>query len=289
MDNIGYKSMGVTYDRDPTDNSASLYSPGTGIAINGLEEYYANNSNEDRSILYINMSTLLRNFLTSDAPARYVLSMFEQEFIVLLQEVTGIMGQYCVAPKVVFYLIRYDKFITDKFLRPPSKSRQALYNAIDLLLSRWRKIIGQQDRFTVTGVEVEFYKLLHYSRWPTESIKSNLYVPNRDRQKALLFTHMPIELHLDDYVDMRLLRSHTGEVVPPSNFSDIVFGEKYIPVPFNTVTHAYLGDTKIIIPKLKPKQKKVLLETAIAEKWRTRRLSYIRANMRAMFGPVPNL
>lgn len=288
----GFKSIGIAYDRDPTDNTSSVYSPGTGIAINGLEEFYSYQSAFDRDLILVNIGTLLRNFINFngvDAPVTYAISLFEQEFTVLFQEIIDIVGKACVAPKIVFYIIQYDKFVGDKLLRPPSKNRVKLYNAISMLLSRWRKIIGDRDIFTSSGVEIEFIKMLHYSNWPSETIRNNLITRNRGKQKALLFTHMPLEMHIDVRSDVQLLRSHTGEIVTANRYPEIVFGQKYSEVPFNTSTHAYLGDTKLIIPKLKPKQKKVLLETAIAERWRMRRSTYIKSTLRAMFGPVPNL
>ena len=84
-----------------------------------------------------------------------------------------------------------------------------------------------------------------------------------------LITHIPLDYHLAFRVrGVIVLESYTAKLRKPDEFKFKL--DKEGRVPFQSVTHAVLGDSALLKPQISPKIRKSLLETAEKDRWISR-------------------
>ncbi len=86
-----------------------------------------------------------------------------------------------------------------------------------------------------------------------------------------------VRLMCDDYY---LIKSYSGAEMKPIDLPEYVFSDKYKDVPFFPCTHDQFGDKPLILPKLKPKEKKKITETAAFQRWSSMPESLVKDKLR---------
>lgn len=276
----------IGYDRDPLENQNSIYSIGTGLAMNAFEKQYVNYKT---GIVAINVATLLRNWQAKDVSSFAMVTLFGKEFPILMEEITAIMQRDNPAnnPCVIIYAVDMVKCIPEPHRRNATETLSKLNKAVEMILSRKKELFGANQRGYFNNIEVSFVDI----------IQSHPYVYNKlwnavqektTHRSMIMISHSPIDYHISRYVDnVMVLESHTGIFRKMYEMPKKVFGERYLMIPFNPATHVCLGDTKGgLKPNLSPKEKKQLLEVAVSDKWLTKSYNHILQRIGKMFPSV---
>ncbi len=86
--------------------------------------------------------------------------------------------------------------------------------------------------------------------------------------KTLLLSHYSIDLlSADNFLDLKLLESHTGVIKGRSEFKTKLSGAKDINVPFNRTTLQVFGDSSGLFKPRASAVKKALINLSIYNKW----------------------
>ncbi len=284
-----YMQNQMSYDRSPIENKSSVYSVGTGIAINTLEKEYAvYNSN----IILINVNTLLRNIIEKDITVSGIISHFSTELPVLLNEISSILNlNRTLSPVIVLYAADYSRLLSPTVLRPITNNRKLLQEAIDYVIKHNKELFGPKNEGLINNIKVLFRNLNSSNSEfiaGVSSIYGSSMTPPYKRlldivkdisvtKNILMISSNCIDYHLARYVDnFVLLESHTGEWKKPHILNKKVFGEEYVDVPFYPATHYCLGDKSMILPQIPIKGKEILKAMAKADNWNTKSMAYVK-------------
>lgn len=86
--------------------------------------------------------------------------------------------------------------------------------------------------------------------------------------KTLILTHHAIDLlSADNFIDLKLLESHTGAIKGPSEWKTKLTGTKDINIPFNRVSLQLFGDSSGIFKPVPASVKKALINLSMYYKW----------------------
>ena len=105
--------------------------------------------------------------------------------------------------------------------------------------------------------------------WPHKVLVHDLSssIPNLPYATTLMVSHIPLDFHLFRYFhNLHLVESYTGNMKVYNQLGKKVFGNEDI--PFNKYTHLLLGDKWYMQPIIDPKQRNILKDTAVREKWK---------------------
>lgn len=285
----------LSYDRSPIENTNSVYSVGTAIAINALEkEYHLHRSN----MVLVSVNTLVRNIINKDSTFSSVLSHFNTELSVLMNEITNIIGR-TISPVVVLYAADYSKLLNESMIRPMVGNRKLIYEVIEYIIKKRKELFGDKCDGVINNVRIVF-RCINYSHTgllsgAASAFHSTSMIPPYTRlldnikdlaspRNVIMMSHNPIDYHICRYVDsFVLLESHTGEWKKPHQLGQKVFGNDCIDVPFYPATHYCLGDKHLVLPTLNSKLKTMLLEEAKRDNWNTKSQAYVKSKIVDMF------
>lgn len=276
------------YSVDDFNFENSMYSPGTGIALDSLLKNFHKYSH---GLVMINIGTLLRNLIVKDSTVQTVFEAFASELPSLLNEVSELLRTTTSInkPLLFLYSVNYPKCLDVEHLRKPSKSRMLLFDCIHYINLHSTRLFGDKHTGNVNGVEV-LYK--HISK-PKIPIADQLYHQITSctlHRRAIMLSHTAIDFHLvNRLTDMVLLESHTGKWKKPHTINTKVFGSAYESVPFYPITHMCLGDKDIVKPTMSISQKKELIALAIKDKWRSKSERHVNMMIDLKFHITPEV
>lgn len=211
------------------------------------------------SIIYINVRTLFRN-LVGAISSDDIFKVKANEYIdVLLSELLAInqfLSREQHAMRVVFYLPTYAslaKEFGDGNLRLPSTDLQQSRHKLEM---------------AVFGGLEERYKEVPEDQRPIAFI--DLQIKGIQREKAFILTHYPIDLlNLHNFVEVRLVESHTGEVKSEHQWYQKFQTERDERIPFNKAMLLFFGDSGMMFKPQHHKSRKRVIEIAHKYNWTT--------------------
>lgn len=190
---------------------------GTGLALETVFDPIQDVYDESREVpdkvdinnynlFIINISTLLRNILSSISSKDIESLKFKEVYDTLLEEIdflSNFLDNLNVNKE--FYVNRYkfiqNKYNKEKFRNPTTAKQMFISNLIEKCLDR----IIKED-------EVSEY---------------DSFIKNKKEYNALIFTHIPFDLlSYTHFMNLELLESHTGIVKTRKNWNS-----KYYPIP----------------------------------------------------------
>lgn len=102
---------------------------------------------------------------------------------------------------------------------------------------------------------------------------------------TVMISHCPIDLHIyKSLPSIQLLDSYTGTVFNVSDFGQKL--TKEVKVPFNTTTHRLFGDGLQLIPLVKGRDRKILVELAQTKNWAIKTESEIQRDALYKFNNI---
>lgn len=180
----------------------------------------------------------------------------------LLQEMISMFSELpkIVNPTIILYLGNYSPFI-------PVLQRRAIAPS-KMLYS----LASQQLQGAVTSKMNQKVGRINIVQLP----KDNSMLPYKllskelngveNQHRVVMISNHPLDYHIAKFCDdFMMINSYTGEVLETGDLATKVFGGNTF--PFNTVTHALLGDKEDISSALKPKEKRSLADIASREAW----------------------
>jgi hypothetical protein len=170
-------------------------------------------------------------------------------------------------PSIVLYLIDYYKTCSMDLLRDPesSKSRALYASVLKLYSSRYTQDIRNLERLRIN---IPVYTTIFNTKFVSPATNICKRISGKVNNNVMLFSHMPFEYHIKNYVnELCVLQSHTGKILHPHEFRNNVLGKYGDKLPFTYGTHYFLGDSKLIRPRIGVKQKRELIELATKHKW----------------------
>ena len=184
-------------------------------------------------------------------------------------------------PYVIVYLPEYN--LKDTYLRPPTEERQKIMQLAREFFIKLctnppteKQVYGGKLYLARVGMTLlphrELFQLI-----------SNKYDKGIDRimqRRYLLVSHVPLDFHLQNNLANKLyiLESYTGKIKNVSELGSKVFKDDY--VPFNQYTHLLLGDSFLIKPLVYRKEKKIILDTAKKNYWKSKPLAIVLNDIR---------
>jgi hypothetical protein len=109
-----------------------------------------------------------------------------------------------------------------------------------------------------------------YATWYAGELRKITTVPS-----VICMSNSPYIWYCAKQIPMIVLRSYAGGALYPEELSKAAFGESWDGVPFYEYTHILFGDKHYLQSIISIKQKRLLKEAAIAEKWSTRAQEYV--------------
>lgn len=258
--------------RNPEENASSVFSMGTGLALDGLEQLLRFSVAEMPAVMCVNIGTLIRNHIShvaDIAPANMYVKV-STEIQALTSDVLSMMRFANIQnPAVYFYWHGYTASIPQALIRKPSKAREQVNNAIGHIaayrgsLSDVVKTLGRSVSLNITNGGV--------GQLPHKVIMRDIIRLTTDK-RLMMLSHCPLDYHvINRRVTLRILESYTGKIGGKRRISEKLFNHTNI--PFCGITHQLLGDKEQLKSPLSRKESKLLKDTAIADNWSLRPIS----------------
>lgn len=165
-----------------------------------------------------------------------------------------------VNPTIIVFIGNYAPFISPLQRRKIAPSKMLCALASQQLQSSVTERMEQKvGRISIIQLPKDNVQL------PYKSIVNVINGLKNEHRVAMISNH-PLDYHIaKSCSDFMTINSYTGEVLEISDIPNKVFGTNIF--PFNSITHALLGDKEDISPALKPKEKKSLADIAAREAW----------------------
>jgi hypothetical protein len=273
-----------SYERDPTVNSNSLYSIGTGIAMNSFELVYPRLK---YGVVMLNINTLLRNAIAQPSDTTsMIVSAFVRQVPTLLNEMTSIMNHACgnIKPVMILYAANYQACLGSEHIRPPSAARLQLAEAVHHVMAHSTKYFGHNHHGVFNGVATWYLELSKPKELPYHTLFHHLQ-KHTDHRDIVMLSHAPVDYHIyRRAAQFMVLESHTGNWRPASKLAEKIFGKEHPQVRFTPGTHCCLGDANIIPPGLSVKDKRRLYEMAEKDGWTSKSDKFIDDRIKNTFG-----
>lgn len=268
--------------RNPEENSSSVYSVGTALAIDGLETFLKSNPRQMPDTLAFNLGTLTRNQISyfEGITPDVLIKKARTEIAAIAHDVGGMMKFAEVKnPVIYFYWHEYKSSVPDILLRPPSKARADVNKNLMHLLNSQMSLLddigsGTPNVFISTTPERQ-------RRLPHKEIIRDI-LKMLGRRTVFMVSHYPLDFHAitKNAVNVKLLESYTGNISDRQRLNKKVMGHPKI--PFCGILHQLLGDSEQLKSPLTRKETSLIKETAIEQNWALRPLSEIRSNVKDM-------
>ena len=235
----------MTKITERTLGEALAMSIGTAVPLEKLLKLTEHNQTH----LYMNVRTLMRNFLESyvDGFKPFKAMDLTYEFI---KELDTIEGLFSDSFELVFYFtdsLRIPKTFTFAKVKQP-------------------RTVKQQDYF---AMEQEFYRYLMDSSWEDKIVHYKLKIRG-ERTNALMITSYPLDLvSRHEFENLILLESHTGERRVWTEWMRKVHKDPiWHNVPFNVMFILVLGDRSNQFSSMGAKVYKPLLKISQDNLWK---------------------
>ncbi len=254
---------------NPLENENSIYSVGTGIALDSLLKNYID---YPYGLIMINIGTLVRNLIVKEDTVQSVFAKFTSELPTMLNEITELMRSIRSInnPVIFLYNVDYPKCIDVDSIRKPSASRFMLFECLKYIHLHNDRLFGKTGNGVVNGVDV-LYRHINKSNISISTQLFNNVSGKTTHRNAIMMSHIATDFHISiKFKKFIILESHTGKWKKTYEMNKKVFGDRYASIPFYPITHTCLGDKNILKPHLGIAQKKELLELASKDNWRTK-------------------
>lgn len=250
-------------NRDPLQNEMSSYSIGTAFAIDGLEKTFRKSGSD---LIAINIATLIRNQMNSNKNMRLseLREKLKRELFVLLEDLYGIISSRRTPANILMYLIDYENALPEIARRPDTPPRIEFRKAVKFFIREIMRDQGANQTINMNGIEVR-YVVLQRKVLPHKMLLPYVNRMSPIRQVTLI-SHCDPDYHIGrDLKVFNVLQSHTGKIVPYSELGKKIFKKNHL--PFNPLTHAFLGDKDFIKGCLGIKERKELYAMAEKRNW----------------------
>ena len=199
----------------------------------------------------------------TDLPSMTLLNRTKAEISMLLNDIVEMFdaNKSILNPTLIAYFCDYQKTIPSTSYRTPAQGKRVLTTAERLLISSMSPKRSVTKVRNITLVEIPILN----GEFPHKLLDIELgYIKNNHRIAHV--TSHPLDYHIYKSTShYRLVQSFTGHVLKPDDLNHKVFGTDAL--PFNTYTHAVLGDNVDIKSSISPGIKKKLIEVASREHW----------------------
>lgn len=254
-------------NRSPEDNSSSVYSIGTALAMDGLEHLLKFSPNDMPNIVCVNLGTLIRNTIAYVGELSYTNMELKirAEIGAIAQDVKGMLNFAGIQRPILYlYWHGWTKSIPELLVRPFSKARESINNNVNMLLNRQMTLLDNVGDYVpeiMVSVTPE-----REARLPHDQILKDLArVPGQ--RKAVMLSHYPLDYHVINKrsIHFSILESYTGKISGLERLNVKIFDDEAI--PFCGMTHQLLGDKEQIKSPLSRNDIKLIKDTAVNDRW----------------------
>lgn len=236
------------YDQAVSDLEEKV-SYGTLAILENLATHINDRDHLKKNIILVNGDTIIRNCydkkLTKDEIRKRV--SFDIEKLVYFYE------QYCISESylVIYFHPSVYSLIPEDRRRTITESRKMIYelsiNICVINTFNFNSLVKLKDNVFAYVVKNDFmYKSL-------PKVVDSLF---KGSKRIWLVTHCPIDYFIiDNFKNVEVMLSHTGEIIKPKQFGKKVFGDEHI--PFNKTTYKFFGDKEFLTPIYHNKNKAI--------------------------------
>ncbi len=236
--------------------------------------------NEQVNTILINMNTIIRNSFDKGLPFDNNLKRIGTEVNLIIERINHIYEERKTIshPYLIIYMGDYRKDYEASHLRPLPEGRKFLKEVEDSVFEKF------QNTVIKTGVlTCHFVKLnkIPYADELQTVLKSISHIIPKAFYTGYyyLISHQPIDYHLlNKSPNGKLINSHTGVVIERSKLGLKIFGDER--VPFNYLLHTLLGDKVQLLPKIKPKDRRQVIEEAQQNSWGIKTEAQIKKDLK---------
>jgi hypothetical protein len=248
------------------------------IGTNALLNYFANHAfttnKRHRDLYAINLMTIVRNCFEPTLSDSEILDRVNNDLELLKSYIISYNESFIEPSDILFYVPNYNGLSVHKRKISGHKARieQLTESLGKMLPNRPTNIYNtNKTRIFVNTFNASFPQFNIYKFIMTNSRKGS-------SSDVLLISHCALDWHLYQLVfHTEVLESYMGEVINYKQFGEKIFKNKFI--PFNKYTHLVFGDTLLVNPILKRKEKQLALEIAEKRKWHIRTEAEIKVDL----------
>jgi len=269
--------------RDPLLNEDSSFSIPTAYAIDGIEKHLPTTTCDT---ILISVNTLIRNHINVDPDMHMttLLDKLDEEMAAIVEDVSVVFEHVNVGcPAIGFYIMEYPRCVPKGILREDNKARARLTTAISYVLKTARgHFDGESRNIDNVSVTFSYNKRGHL---PYQYL-TNLVKSMSSNREVMLLSNCPLDYHLALHTKrFYLIDSHTGNMRKYSELGNKVFPKRE-ELPFNPATHLLFGDKDFVQSPLGIKNKRIIYDAAIAQKWRLATHETIVQRLRTLGFPI---
>lgn len=252
------------------DNGIPIH--GASIGLNVILNYMRETSgivHQPKWDLYlINVYTLVRNLYQKGMSEKELERCVDRDADMLMTYVHAYTCARRSVPSVVFFYAPDYGAVPATLLRPHT-GNQSEIDALYTLL--YKKIPDKLTELTEVHETRKFLCRVGKSIFPHKDIIDKLrHVYHGTRITGsigtVMISHCPIDFHIYKSIpNIQLFESYTGALLNPSDFGQKL--TKDVKVPFNPTTHRLFGDGTQLIPLIKGKDRKKLIQVAQDFSW----------------------
>lgn len=237
---------------------------GTSFSIQGLYNTHPDRKPEKilpaskGDVLYINVRTMLRNIFNATDSDK-VTNVKAKDYVTCIkdeiQDINSFMENQEHKLQLYFYLPTYAS-ITKEFgntaeLRMPStdlqKQKLEIEKQVFSILEQEQKALPEERRY-INVIDME--------------------IKSKDRQRAFILTHLPIDLlYCKGFANVLLIESHTGKVKAENEWYTKFSADASERIPFNKATLTFFGDSGGMFKPQHHKARKAIMDIADKYKW----------------------
>lgn len=226
-----------------------------------LKSKLKNPASKQHHHIWLNVSTLLRNFLGSMEGESYLTvatGAIAAEFISEVQRTAVVIHDHVPNTTLTFYKADYvdnPKRYPHAKLRVSTTPKQLAYKDVT---DRVFKAINPTLLDIPSVMDKVFYRHFHNQITPG----------GYPGGKTVMLTHYPLDLLSQYYFsDLSLLESHTGKLKPRTQWhSKLLNGKDLVQIPFNETTLQIFGDSETFSPQAIT-MRRTLVELAKTHNW----------------------
>ena len=220
----------------------------------------------------INVFTLVRNAYKNNISQHDVDKTVDVDVDSLIQFIGAYMSYQRTTPAtVLFYLPDYSAIPKD-LLREHTGNKAAVDNLYTKLKTKLPvNSTKRMVELTEDPLVKKFLLVTSGNTFPHKEIPrylNEIYGGKRITGSlgTLLLSHCVIDLHISAYVSgVELIESFSGNIIPSNLFGSKL--TKEVEMPFLPVTHRLFGDDDHIIPLVKGRQKKNMIDIIRKDHW----------------------
>jgi hypothetical protein len=249
---------------------------GTSAVIKKIREWTNSNKPVITDIFLINVETIIRNNTTLDRDDKEIIDKTYSDVGELTQVICDYIQsvkQLLASPMIIFYFPDYVR-IPAMHKRADSPTRKKIRNITNIIKKQDNIVVRKTIRNVVNGIEVYEIVAGDSGHTPPRAIEDFLRNMNKlnpldlvaSQKKFMMISHQASDYHLSRvFPHFQVLESFTGNVYNANSLGLKVFGNANI--PFNSPTHMLFGDNNLILPMAKRKNRKLLMDLGVKQRW----------------------